>query len=186
MKKNYNLKGTLANFDEAFSTRISSCTEICDCGVTYYDSYNDYDWEDGELERLIEDETSVPVDHSVGSLYFFGKTYVSVCECWKEESKKIIRFIENYSQEIADFLHLEKQRANEEAAAMPTVSEGWCNMDSAPKDGRNIKVRDKDGNETIAHFAQDLSGEEQPPFKGFFESRGRDFIQVIPVEWKIK
>ena len=69
----------------------------------------------------------------------------------------------------------------------------WLPIDSAPK-GVRVQVKMKDG--TIyedAHWASDLSGEEQPPFQGWYipviDSEGREshFREIEePVEWKSK
>ena len=62
-------------------------------------------------------------------------------------------------------------------------------MDTAPK-GETVEVRMKNGKKRIAHFAQDLSGEEQPPFKGWFTERSKQhpeygYVQVDdPVAWR--
>ena len=44
--------------------------------------------------------------------------------------------------------------------------------------------RTKDWTEVPVHFAQDLSGEEQPPFKGFFRDAGSYMIEVDLKEWR--
>jgi hypothetical protein len=181
----YNLKGKLASFEESFFGGISGCSMECQCGKLYYDAYNTgYDWEEGEFEGLEEDEEALAVNHSVGTLYIGGKEYVCVCKCWHEKANEIIKFIDSNSHQIANYLSLEKEKASKDAAKMPTVREGWINMDGAPLDSRNIKVRDKDGKEFTAHYACDLSGEEQPPFKGWFTKLGNSYVEVFPVEWK--
>lgn len=42
----------------------------------------------------------------------------------------------------------------------------------------------KDDTEVSVHFAQDLSGEEQPPFKGFFKDNGSYMAHVDLKEWR--
>lgn len=182
----YNLTGKLRSFEQAFSGNISGCSMECDCGKTYYDNYNSYDWYEGELEALEESPNAFAVGHSVGVLYLNGKEFVAVCDCWHDVAIKFCEKMDANAFEIAQYLSTEKRRFSEEAAAMPTVSEGWLNMDSAPKDGRNIRVRDKEGKIHNAHFAQDLSGEEQPPFSGWFyrNERNNQYHQVKPVEWR--
>ncbi len=47
----------------------------------------------------------------------------------------------------------------------------WRSMDRAPKDCTWVEVRVDTGTVStvyVAHWAQDLSGEEQPPFSGWF------------------
>lgn len=45
----------------------------------------------------------------------------------------------------------------------------WRTMDRAPKDCTHVHLL-MDGGVTVkdAHWAEDLSGEEQPPFRGWF------------------
>lgn len=67
----------------------------------------------------------------------------------------------------------------------------WDPMSNAPASTREIRGRDKDGKilEPM-HFACDLSGEDQPAFRGWFvPSRDKDgrvlgFSEVQPVEWQ--
>jgi hypothetical protein len=49
----------------------------------------------------------------------------------------------------------------------------------------DLRGRTKDG--TVVepmHFASDTSGDEQPPFHGWFVPVGNGFGQVHPVEWQ--
>ena len=65
----------------------------------------------------------------------------------------------------------------------------WLPTDEAPK-GRTVRVKLKSGQVLEAHFAQDLSGEEQPPFQGWFKQRSAKhpeygFVQIDdPVGWR--
>jgi len=49
-----------------------------------------------------------------------------------------------------------------------------------------VRVRTADGHILEpAHFAQDLSGDEQPAFSGWFVPNGpHAYVQVHPVEWQ--
>lgn len=182
----YNLTGQLANFEEAFSLCISSLREECNCGKVYYDTYNDYDWGEGEYENLENNPNSVPVCHSIGTIQFDSKRYVNVCDCWHEQAQKYLNWLGCFSKEVANFLSMEKKRLSIEAANIPLVDDGWCHMDSAPKDGRNIYVKLEDGQELIAHWAQDLSGECQPSFQGWFTKEGKTgYGQIKPKQWKL-
>lgn len=66
----------------------------------------------------------------------------------------------------------------------------WEPIATAPK-GRNIRVRLADGRiYDEAHWASDLSGEEQPPFRGWFAPLKREdgsvsYYHAIqdPIEW---
>lgn len=45
---------------------------------------------------------------------------------------------------------------------------GWFDMETAPMNATWVLVLQADGTEIEAHWAQDLSGEEQPPFRGWY------------------
>lgn len=67
------------------------------------------------------------------------------------------------------------------------IEEGWRPMDEAPKNATWVFVRLPDGAEVAAHWASDLSGEEQPPFEGWFVGgkHTSGFRQVKdPVLWR--
>lgn len=67
----------------------------------------------------------------------------------------------------------------------PPIKLRWQKMDSAPK-GVTVEVRTKNGRTLEAHFAQDLSGEEQPPFKGWFRYVSETSCAQIddPIAWR--
>ena len=66
----------------------------------------------------------------------------------------------------------------------------WRPIETAPKNASDVilfgRVRDGRAVELRAHFAQDLSGSEQPPFKGWFYSTGYGFAEIWfdPEYWK--
>ncbi len=63
----------------------------------------------------------------------------------------------------------------------------WWFIESAPKNSTWIEVKLKDGTIHKAHWASDLSGEEQPPFQGWFVSRPgcSGFYQIeTPEFWR--
>lgn len=65
----------------------------------------------------------------------------------------------------------------------------WQPMETAPK-GKTVKVKPQSGKVLEAHYAQDLSGEDQPPFKGWFTKRSKThpeygYVQIdTPIAWK--
>lgn len=63
----------------------------------------------------------------------------------------------------------------------------WDPMANAPRPCTEIRGRTATGQllEPM-HFAQDLSGEDQPAFCGWFvpSSSGSGFVEVSPVEWQ--
>lgn len=61
----------------------------------------------------------------------------------------------------------------------------WRPIRTAPKDATWIQVRMEDGTIHRAHWASNLSGEEQPPFEGWFVDRKTHFLGIHePKEWK--
>jgi hypothetical protein len=69
------------------------------------------------------------------------------------------------------------------------VPEGWEPIETAPKWCGEQDYLLPDGSVVVGHWAQDLSGECQPPFKGFFTKRGRDYhgdimVEIHPIAWR--
>ena len=63
------------------------------------------------------------------------------------------------------------------------ADEGWLPMWTAPTRSKNVRVRTSDGTvHQPVYFAQDLSGEEQPPFSGWFEPQGKSYAGVVDVK----
>ncbi len=61
-------------------------------------------------------------------------------------------------------------------------------MQTAPQDATEVllKVGQKgwpDHFWMVGHWASDLSGEEQPPFQGWFYNNGSAFTPVTPLAW---
>lgn len=76
---------------------------------------------------------------------------------------------------------------NEVAEAVDRQTrEGWRPMRTGPMTGPvvDVEVKTKDGRVVEAHFARDLSGDEQPPFEGWFTRAGSGFTQIDPVAWR--
>ena len=99
------------NFIKAFGDGISSIRDTCACGKVYYESDE------------VDEETvgAIPLDGSVKTISFEGKTYVRDCECWKERAKLVMSFIDTHNHKIASYLNAEKKRMTEEADSLPTV-----------------------------------------------------------------
>lgn len=70
----------------------------------------------------------------------------------------------------------------------PPPVDGWRCMHSAPRNATWIIVRN-DAGEHRAHWAEDMSGEEQPAFRGWFREalHGCGFVELPggePTEWR--
>jgi len=59
-------------------------------------------------------------------------------------------------------------------------------MDRAPKDGTWVQVKIEETQLIYrAHWAEDLSGEDQPPFRGWFQDAGKHFSEIpTPYAWR--
>jgi hypothetical protein len=67
----------------------------------------------------------------------------------------------------------------------------WRPIGSAPRNASEFRARMSDGTEiTPVHWAEDMSGEYQPPFRGWFtpkhgsDGRFERFVEIdTPKEW---
>jgi hypothetical protein len=94
---------------------------MCACGREFFNSDGGWDWEEGELDKLLEDPNTTNLEYSVGFVEFEGVSYVMACDCWVERAEQVCNFIDGHAHEIASYLTLEKDLAVAKAAAMPTV-----------------------------------------------------------------
>lgn len=66
----------------------------------------------------------------------------------------------------------------------------WKSMKDAPKDATRVLLKLPMGEEIVGHWACDMSGEEQPPFRGWFKKsdNGKYYVQIQPgpIAWKPK
>lgn len=61
----------------------------------------------------------------------------------------------------------------------------WQPINTAPKNATWVRVKMRDGRVLKAHWASDLSGEEQPPFEGWFIDKGTYMAGIeTPEYWK--
>lgn len=111
----------LDNFIEAFGSRGSGCIRECACGRVFYNSDGGWDWEEGELEKLLADPTATNLDYSVSTVLFEGKEFVPDCLCWRPRAHRVIKFLQAHDQEIAAFLAAEKKRLTRIAERAPVV-----------------------------------------------------------------
>ncbi len=83
--------------------------------------HNSYDWDDGELEKLMADKNSFGLDYAPGDIAFEGIPYVDACTCWHARAEKIMGFIDGHAHKIAEYLTLEKKRKQAIAEHSPVV-----------------------------------------------------------------
>lgn len=112
---------TKDTFERAFSVGGSSASATCNCGRTFYNSDGGWDWEDGELEGLVEDKDATDIGYGVGLIEVQGRTYAVDCNCWHSVCSMVELFIDRHAHQIAEYLKLEKKRKIEEAEKSATV-----------------------------------------------------------------
>lgn len=183
----------------AFSYGGTLCSTTCQaCDRTYFvtsPGHGDYD--EGELENLRElaeqspdKYIEVPDFDSVSTMTMPTDRKHVVVGCICDPTKALSEFIEANAEELTRYLReywqdvradaaMEERKATEALSAL-----GWMPMNLAPKTAKWITVQDQDGQEKRAHWASDLSGEEQPPFEGWFTESGREFVQIFPIQWR--
>jgi len=184
----------MENFEDAFRSGGGGCREECKCGKVFYNSNGGWDWEDGELEGL-EKSKATDLDWSVLTIIIDGDEYVMDCDCWHNRAKQMMGWMESHNRQFVKYLQLEKERKQIifENAINPSSDiiyqyghNAWKAMAEAPK-GKTVEVLMTD-EETIevAHWASDLSGEEQPAFEGWFVRSGKHSYSQIknPVSWR--
>ena len=113
--------GKLESFTDAFDENTGSCRRTCACGREFFDGYNNYDWCEGEIEKLREDPNATELGHSVGAIDLEGRSYMLDCECWHERAKRIINWLDANAEQVAAYLTLEKKRKLDEANNSPVV-----------------------------------------------------------------
>ena len=109
-------------FIRAFKTDGGFCRYTCNCGKTYYNSFDEtITWDDGELEELEADPNASGVDFSLGIMDMEGKEFVDACDCWHKSAENVMQFMDTYAHQIARYLTSEKKRKQEEADRSPIV-----------------------------------------------------------------
>lgn len=64
----------------------------------------------------------------------------------------------------------------------------WQDIETAPRDATHIEVLLEDGTiHNDCHYAVDITGEWQAPFKGWFIPTSTGFVEINkPVKWRPK
>ena len=108
-------------FERAFSSGGAGCRRTCQCGREFYDWYNTYDWEEGELEALNENPNAEGHDFSIGTLYIEGEEFCECCNCWHGRAEQIMKWLDAHARPIAKYLSLMKEEKQRQADIAPTV-----------------------------------------------------------------
>lgn len=119
------MSDSFPSFERAFRANVNGCRRTCECGIEYWDTYNEgYTWGESELEeleQLQQEGKARPLDYAVGVVEFEGREYVDGCSCWHERAERVIGFLNAHAEAIAEYLSLEKERLTRQAAAAPVV-----------------------------------------------------------------
>lgn len=109
------------NFERAFRDGVAGAVRTCHCGKCYYNPDGNWDFDDGEIERLEKDPNATPLEYACGDITIEGRAYVDGCDCWHNRAQEIIGFIDDHARKIAEYLTLEKRRKQALADEAPVV-----------------------------------------------------------------
>lgn len=110
-----------SRFRSSFNDGMGSCYAVCACGREHYDSSdNHWDWEDGELENLIERDKTDPnvigQDGSIGGVELMGCRIIDNCEC--DLAEKYENFLLRHAEQIADYLRSMAKEMKEKSESL--------------------------------------------------------------------
>lgn len=108
-------------FERAFASNSSGCRRECYCGRVHFDTYNKWDWEEGELEELEARQAKEPdryigEGNSIGSYELMGHEIVLGCKC--NTGARYEDFLIRHAREIATYLNERADRLQKEADEM--------------------------------------------------------------------
>lgn len=152
--------------------------------VAFHDDPRAGTWEEGELEKLQAQAKTDPkkymaLDRDAYTTNFCGHEWMWECQECRREALGMMNRIWAFRATIAKFINrrveTEAKRAVEELQTC-TLREhlnpdapGWQPMGTAPKNATEVTLKMNTGAiYPRAHWAQNLSGEEQPAFAGWF------------------
>ena len=95
-------------FSNVFDSNCGGCLRTCECGITHFDTFHSYDWEEGELEELEKKAKADPkhyIEHdcSIGTIEIGGVEIVYGCICGLAE--KYENFIISHDEQLAEYLN---------------------------------------------------------------------------------
>lgn len=96
------------DFERAFENNSSGCVRTCACGRTLFDACNSYDWDEGELEGLLEKSKASPeeyiaLDYAAQTAWIEGQELVLGCPCNRLRAYE--DFIVKHAIQIAEYLN---------------------------------------------------------------------------------
>jgi hypothetical protein len=105
-------------FSDIFDSNCGGYLRICECGITYFDTHNIWDWEDGELEALEQKASDDPehyvgMDCAIGTMSIDGREIVYGCTC--KLAQRYEEFILDHAEQIAQYLNKRMMLLREKA-----------------------------------------------------------------------
>jgi hypothetical protein len=112
----------LERYIDAFTVPSSGCREVCRCGKQFYDTYNHWDWDEGEYEKLEKDKKAVGVGHAVQRVWLGGTEAVIDCDCWHELAMRYIGFLETFRIQIGKYYDDWREDVQQKLNSIPKVN----------------------------------------------------------------
>ena len=114
-------------FYDVFDSGVGCRSKVCNCGITYFDTDNCWDWAPLEEEELIKasqenSEKYVACDAAIGYITIDDRDFVYECPCG--EADKYEKFIVKHASRIAEYLNKRRQLKIKEAQDMLKVEGG--------------------------------------------------------------
>jgi hypothetical protein len=158
--------------------RTGSAVRDCKHGITWFNPDDNGCFDDGELEDLWAKAAAKPDQYrATDGVHFteiMGHEWCWSCQKCRAEALRYQTILWSNRHFLGDFLNSklnsEFKKAREELNHLSVNEPGeWQFISNAPRNATSVRVRMKDGTiHPCAHWAQDLSGEEQPSFSGWF------------------
>ncbi len=95
-------------FNNIFDSGTGGCLRTCHCGITWFDTYNIHDWDEGELEKYITLEKANPEkykekDCAIGTISINDVEIVYECTCDLAFNYEL--FIKVHARQLAEYLN---------------------------------------------------------------------------------
>ena len=105
-------------FGEVFHSGCGGCVRTCECGITYFDASSPLDFDEGELDILLEQAEKKPTkyiecDYSISTIEIAGVGIVHGCSC--DMAMRYENFIRSHATLLAEYLNKTAKKLREEA-----------------------------------------------------------------------
>jgi len=112
----------IETFITAFRAGHSGCRGTCDCGREFFNpDVFVWDFDEGEIDALREDDSTVELNYAVQYIKFMNREYVIDCNCWRAKGTEVMNFIDHHGPQIAKYLNTERERKIHEAEQVEII-----------------------------------------------------------------